>query len=78
YPPLRNRLNPLKAMFLVSFFFAWLHMNIIGFLPIFVLGLLLVYVYEKSQSLIPSIFIHMLHNSLILYSLFLYRVFWWK
>jgi len=73
YPALRNRLGPLKAMFLVSFFFALLHMNIIGFLPIFILGLLLVYIYEKTHSLVSSIGIHMLHNLFILYLVFLYR-----
>ncbi|MGE4357280.1 MAG: lysostaphin resistance A-like protein [Candidatus Omnitrophota bacterium] len=74
YPALRKRFGPLKAMFLVSFFFALLHMNVIGFLPIFTLGLLLVYLYEKTNSLISPIGLHILHNSLILYLIFLYRM----
>ncbi|MCM8783659.1 MAG: CPBP family intramembrane metalloprotease [Candidatus Omnitrophica bacterium] len=73
YPALRSKIGPLKAMVLVSLFFALLHMNVIGFLPIFTLGLLLVYLYEKTHSLFSSIGVHIIHNSLILYLVFLYR-----
>lgn len=73
YPALRKKIGPLKAAGLVSLIFAWLHMNIIGFLPIFILGLVLVYLYEKTHSLTASIAVHVIHNSLILYLVFLYR-----
>jgi membrane protease YdiL (CAAX protease family) len=73
YPALRKKTGPLKAALGVSLIFAWLHMNIIGFLPIFLLGLLLVYLYEKTNSLVASMTVHIIHNSAILYLVFLYR-----
>lgn len=51
--------------------FAILHANWIGFLPITLLGLLLAYSYEWTGSLIASMAIHILHNSLILGLFFL-------
>ncbi len=73
YSALRSRAGPLKAAFFVSFIFALLHMNMTGFLPIFILGLLLAYLYEKTGSLIAPIAVHILHNSIVLYFVFLYR-----
>jgi len=73
YPALRKKVGPFKSAVSVSIIFAWLHMNMIGFLPIFLLGLLLVYLYEKTNSLVASIVVHVIHNSAVLYLVFLYR-----
>ncbi|MCX5657178.1 MAG: type II CAAX endopeptidase family protein [Candidatus Omnitrophica bacterium] len=73
YSALRARTGPLRAAFFVSFIFALLHMNMTGFFPIFILGLLLAYLYEKTDSLIAPITVHILHNSIVLYFVFLYR-----
>lgn len=66
YQALKRRLGVLQAAFLSAVVFSLLHTNVVGFLPIFVLGLLLVYLYEKSGSLVPSIAVHVVHNSIML------------
>jgi membrane protease YdiL (CAAX protease family) len=73
YNAIKKRWGAPKACVLISVVFAGLHANLIGFLPIFALGLLLVYMYEKTGSLIPSITIHILHNSMMMLMLFLGR-----
>lgn len=67
YPAARKRWGKWKGIILVSGFFAILHTNLVGFLPIFILGVLLVVLYERTGSLIPSITVHIIHNSLMIY-----------
>lgn len=67
YPVLRKRIGIKNAIILVSFIFALLHTNLVGFLPIMALGVLLAYLYEKTGSLVPSITVHILHNLIIVY-----------
>lgn len=73
YNAIKRRWGKRTAMVLTAVVFAWLHGNLIGFLPIMALGFLLVYVYEKTGSLIPSIAIHILHNGIMVGLLFLTR-----
>ncbi len=47
-------------------FFASIHTNLASFFPIFCLGILLAYLYEKTGSLISSITVHVIHNSVSL------------
>ncbi|UCB57113.1 MAG: CPBP family intramembrane metalloprotease [Candidatus Omnitrophota bacterium] len=75
YNALKKRWGVPWAMSLTALVFAGLHANLFGFLPIAALGFLLAYVYEKTGSLIPSIAIHMLHNSLMVLMLFMGRYF---
>jgi membrane protease YdiL (CAAX protease family) len=49
-------------MMITSAVFASLHAHWVGFLPILALGLLLVYLFEKTGSLVPSMVVHMMHN----------------
>ncbi len=42
--------------------FAALHMNWAVFVPVFVLGMILAFLYEHSGSLVPPITLHVLHN----------------
>ncbi len=65
YSALKRRLGAVFAGLVSASVFALLHANIVGFFPILGLGLLLTYLYEKSGSLIPSITVHMLHNSIL-------------
>ncbi len=65
YSAIKKRLGVLGAAFLSAALFSLMHTNILGFLPIMVLGLLLVYVYEKTGSLIGPAAVHILHNSII-------------
>ncbi len=62
YKAFRTQWGTRWAMATSAFIFAALHMSWIAFLPIFVLGLFLAYLYEKSGSLVPSMTAHMLHN----------------
>lgn len=65
YSALKRRFGVVFAALVSSSVFALLHANIVGFFPIMSLGLLLTYLYEKSGSLIPSITVHTLHNSIL-------------
>lgn len=73
YPVLRRKIGIKGAMILVSAVFSLLHLNVISFLPIFALGLLLAYLYEKTGSLIPAITVHMIHNMAVVFFVYLYR-----
>lgn len=75
YNAIKRRWGVRPAFVLTAVVFAGLHGNVIGFLPIVALGLLLAYVYEKTASLIPSIIVHILHNTLMVSLLFLGRYF---
>lgn len=73
YPAAKKNLGPVLGVILTSVLFAGLHGNFAAFLPIFVLGLLLIYVYEKTGSLISSITVHVLHNSAMLSLVFIFK-----
>jgi membrane protease YdiL (CAAX protease family) len=62
YKALRTRYGVKWAMPATALFFALLHTSPIAFVPIFLLGLFLNYLYEKTGSLIPGIAAHMTHN----------------
>lgn len=51
-----------KSIFWSSLFFAVAHMNPWQFIVAFVLGLVIGYVYLKTKSLLPCIFIHFIAN----------------
>ncbi len=73
YPAFRKKWGAKWAMVLSSAFFASIHGSIFAFFPIFVLGMVLAYVYEKSNSLVPSIVIHVVHNSIFIGYFFLIK-----
>ncbi len=58
-----NRYKPGKAIFWSALLFGLFHMNPWQFIPAFLTGLLLGYIYFKTRSLIPVIFIHIIINS---------------
>lgn len=47
---------------LSAIFFSSLHLQVYGFLPRFILGFMLAYLYDKYKSLYPSIALHSLNN----------------
>ncbi len=62
YVALRNRFGKAVGMLLNALLFAMLHGLIFHFLPIFLIGLGLAFIYEKTRSLIPCIIAHTLIN----------------
>ncbi len=73
YPAVRKRLGVKNAVIVVSAVFATLHMNVVAFFPILGLGILLAYLYEKTGSLIPSISVHVIHNSAVILLAYIYK-----
>ncbi|HXV19228.1 MAG TPA: CPBP family intramembrane glutamic endopeptidase, partial [Candidatus Omnitrophota bacterium] len=68
YTAFRRKWGVVRGMLASSAVFALMHMNLIAFFPIFVLGIFLAYLFEKTGSLVPSMTVHMVHN-LIMVSL---------
>jgi membrane protease YdiL (CAAX protease family) len=66
YTGLRKHIGVKGAMVVTAAFFAFIHYSAFAFIPIFVLGLILAYLYEKRGSLIPSITLHTVHNVLFI------------
>ena len=72
YNGLRSRLSPPLTILLTALIFAAFHLLLSGgasperFIPSFLMGLLLGFVRAQTQSIWPSTFLHILHNSTLL------------
>ena len=66
YPALRNRMDKQPAMIVNGLLFAAAHFELIGFLPRFLLGWGLCYIYERNRTLGAPITGHAIYNGLIL------------
>lgn len=73
YAALRKSFGILWAIALSGFLFSFLHTSILGFIPIMALGIFLAYLREKTGSLIPSISVHIVHNTALASILFFMR-----
>ena len=73
YPAVKKKIGIFWAMICISAIFAFLHAHLVGFLPIMALGMLLVYLYEKTGSLVPSITVHIMHNVAMVVLVFIAR-----
>jgi len=73
YTALRKRAGVLFSILISASLFSLLHTNLLGFVPILALGMLLAYVREKTGSLIPSITIHVIHNTALAGMMFFVR-----
>lgn len=73
YPALREKIGRWPAMIGVSFFFAFLHPGFHSVFPIFVLGMFLVYLYDRTESIWACILVHSLNNGLTMAKLFLVK-----
>lgn len=60
----KNRLSLSKAIIIVSLLFGVSHMSMIKLLPTALLGIALAYMIHKSESIVTSVCIHFLNNSL--------------
>ncbi|MFN3532924.1 MAG: lysostaphin resistance A-like protein [Candidatus Brocadia sp.] len=74
-PALKNSLGRRYAIVASASLFAAVHMDIFAFFQIFILGMLLGYLYEKTQTLVASVMVHILHNSLTLVFLLYFKYF---
>ncbi len=66
YPALRNRMNKQPAMLVNGLMFAAAHFDLFGFLPRFLLGYGLCWIYDRDRTLGGPIAGHALYNGLIL------------
>ncbi len=73
YPALKKRWGIWPAMIFTSAVFAWTHNSSFAFWPIFVLGMVLTYLYERRGSLLSSIAMHVTHNTLFILIFFLMK-----
>jgi len=73
YAALKKALGIGLAIIISGFLFSFLHINLLGFIPIMALGVFLAYMRERTGSLIPSITVHIVHNSAITMMMFFIR-----
>ena len=66
YGGLRGRIGTLGAMLVSTLFFTALHFTLDQFIPIFALGLLLAWLYERTGSLYPGMLLHSSNNAISL------------
>jgi len=74
YPALRNRMDKQPAMIVNGLLFAAAHFELIGFLPRFLLGWGLCYIYERNRTLGAPITGHSIYNGLILFLALFFRL----
>lgn len=72
---LKNYFGGRYAILISASLFAAVHMDLFAFFQILILGILLGYLYEKTQTLVASVVIHILHNSLTLVFLLYFKYF---
>ncbi|MDQ7842798.1 MAG: CPBP family glutamic-type intramembrane protease [Armatimonadota bacterium] len=73
YGALRRWGIPL-ANVLSAFFFAAVHHQVVHFLPVFLLGIILAWLYERTGSLLPAMLVHALNNAVAI----LQTLYGWK
>jgi hypothetical protein len=71
YPPLRQALGKGKGMLLTGLFFATLHFDIVRFLPLFIGGVVLAWLYQRSSSIWPAVVAHGTWNTLMAVALWI-------
>lgn len=62
YTALRKYTGVFWSTVATAALFSTLHAHVVGTLPIFILGILLAYLYEKTGTIISSITVHVIHN----------------
>ncbi len=73
YGALRARSRAAVAVGLSALLFALVHLEVFHFFPIFVLGLILATLYERTHTLLPGMLVHGLNNVVAVLAL-LYKV----
>jgi hypothetical protein len=62
YPAFRKSFGVVIGIFLSSIVFAAAHLDLYSFFPIMVIGWILAFMYEKTKSIFPVIFLHSIYN----------------
>jgi uncharacterized protein len=73
YGALRKSIGVLWAAVLSGLLFSLLHTNLMGFIPIMIFGIFLAYIREKTGSLVPSVIVHIAHNTILFGMMFFVR-----
>jgi membrane protease YdiL (CAAX protease family) len=64
YPMLKYRGYPRLAIWGTSLFFAAVHLNLLTFLPLFLFALVLIWIYERTDTLLAPITAHAFFNTI--------------
>jgi membrane protease YdiL (CAAX protease family) len=59
-----------SGLFISSFLFAAAHLELYNFIPLMAIGWILAYIFHKTKSLIPTIFLHAVYNLIMILVLF--------
>ncbi len=70
FPAFKKKMTTFSAMFLSSILFAVFHLEPTQLIPLIGIGFILSFVYEKAESLIPSVLLHSLNNLIAIIILF--------
>lgn len=73
YPPLRQAYGKGKGIIYTGLFFGALHWDMVRFLPLFIGGVILTWLYERSRSIWPAIIAHGTWNVLMALALWIQR-----
>jgi membrane protease YdiL (CAAX protease family) len=63
YPFLKQRFQPAFGLWMSSLLFATIHANAMTFVPLTMFALVLVWLYERTETLLAPILIHALFNA---------------
>jgi uncharacterized protein len=66
YPAFRKNFGVVIGIFLSSVVFAAAHLDLYSFFPIMVIGWILAFMYEKTKSIFPVIFLHSIYNLILI------------
>jgi membrane protease YdiL (CAAX protease family) len=72
YSALRRRFGIIPGILVTSIYFAVIH-DFFSYLPIFVLGIALAYLYERRQSVVAPVALHFFHNARVVGTILLLR-----
>jgi membrane protease YdiL (CAAX protease family) len=64
YPRLKHHGHPRLALWATSLMFAAIHFHLATFIPLFVFGVMLVWIYERTDSLLAPILTHAAFNAI--------------
>jgi len=66
----RKKWGPFTGILLSSIIFAAAHLELYNFIPLMAIGWILGYIFHKTKSLMPVIFLHAIYNLLMILILF--------